>query len=344
MTARDCYRILKVSPRSSWEEIRSSFRALVWECHPDRHPDNLQAADRFRRIMEAYDFLRSRQQRSRKGARHYYPSGFKVQDEVFEEFFGISNRAPMSRSAGPDFRYDLRISFVAAVKGMEQTIEVPRLLACTVCQRSGRSPGGQKVCPDCQGRGRRPLGPGLLSRSGPTCRRCQGQGELPTARCPACDGLGYRIDHQRFAVKVPPGTVDGTRLCFEGQGGEGFFDGPPGNLEVVIFVEPHEFFARQGNDLHCRLSVSFAQAALGGAVMVPTLDGERPLHLPQGTQSGQIFRFVGAGTPGGPHRRAGDQIIEVVVTTPADLSPAQRRLLEEFSRLEAGTRSMAAHE
>ncbi len=344
MTARDCYRLLNLSPRSSWDEIKSRFRALVWECHPDRHPDNPQAAAQFRRLMEAYEYLRNRRRRPPDAARNYYRGGFRVQDEVFEEFFGILNRPPMSRSAGPDFRYDLRISFLASLKGLEQVIEIPRLRACQACDRSGRSPGRQQVCPDCEGLGRRPLGPGMLKKTGPLCRRCQGTGELLREVCPACQGMGYQVNRQRFAVKVPAGIEDGTRLRFEGQGGEGLFDGPPGNLEVVISVEPHHFFARRGNDLHCRFQVSFAQAALGGAVMVPTLDGERPLHLPQGTQSGHIFRFVGAGAPGGPHQPPGDQVIEVVVTTPADLSPAQRRLLEEFSRMAGETQNRAAHE
>lgn len=343
MTARDCYRLLNLSSRSSWDEIKSRFRTLVWECHPDRHPDNPQAAARFRQLMAAYEYLRG-QKLKRKPGRQYYRGGIKVRDEVFEEFFGIVHRPPMSRSAGPDFRYDLRIPLAAALKGVEQTIEIPRFLACTACNRSGRRPGRQEVCPECQGRGRRPLGPGLLNKTGPVCRRCQGSGELLRELCPVCEGVGYRVSRQCLAVKVPAGTEDGTRLRFLGQGGEGLFDGPAGNLEVVISVEPHEFFARKGNDLHCRFQVSFAQAALGGAVMVPTLDGERPLHLPQGTQSGQIFRFVGAGAPGGPHSPPGDQIIEVVVTTPEGLTAAQRRLLEEFAQLSGQPRSLAAHE
>jgi molecular chaperone DnaJ len=294
--------------------------------------------------MEAYEYLRSRKVRRPMASRQYYRAGFSVRDEVFEEFFGILNRAPMTRSAGPDFRYDLSIPLVAALRGMEKTIEIPRFLACTICNRSGRSAAGRQACPDCEGQGRRPLGPGLLKKTGPTCLRCHGTGELFPEECQACGGLGYLVRRQQVRVKVPPGTENGTRLRFAGQGGEGIFDGPPGDLEVVIFVEPHEFFARKGNDLHCRFLVSFVRAALGGAVMVPTLDGERVLHLPQGTQSGHVFRFKGAGAPGGPQQPPGDQIIEVVVTTPRGLTPMQRRLLEEFSLLESETQSRAAHE
>lgn len=344
MTARDCYRILKVSPRSSWEEIKSSFRARVWECHPDRHPGDPQAAARFRSLMEAYEYLRRRRHLRRAEGGAYYRATSRMADEALEEFFGISARSPVSRSAGPDFRYDLRISFLAALKGAEEIIEIPRIHPCRACDRSGRQPGPREVCPDCQGKGRRPLGPGLLSKTGPLCRRCQGLGEVLPPDCPVCQGLGYLVRHHHVRVIVPPGTEDGTRLRFEGQGGDGVFDGPPGNLEVVISVEPHEFFARRGFDLYCRLPVSFAQAALGGAVMVPTLEGERPLYLPRGTQSGHLFRFVGAGLSRGPHRPPGDQIIEVVVTTPENLSPAQRRLLEEFVELEGQSHSPAAHE
>ncbi len=344
MTAWEGYRILEVSPRASWEEVRSRFRALVYECHPDRNPDNPDAAAQFRQVVEAYESIRTARARSRKRSQQYYRTDFRVNDELFEEFFGVSSTAAATPTSGPDFRFDLRISFVAAMQGMETTIEVPRVQPCPHCDSTGQGLRSQQhLCPDCHGKGYRPLGPGLL-RLGPVCQRCQGKGRLIEFSCLACQGTGYQIRPRSYRIKIPAGTEDGARLRFVGEGGKGFRNGPPGNLEVVISVEPHDFFTRKGTDLYCKFEISFAKAALGGMIRVPTLEGFRSVHLPQGTQSGRVIRFRGAGAPAGPGRSAGDQIIEVVVTTPEGLTPGQREILEEFHRLEQKELSFAAHE
>jgi molecular chaperone DnaJ len=344
MTAWESYRILEVSPKASWEEIRSRFRALVYEYHPDRNPDNPSVAAQFRQVVEAYETIRAARARSRKRSQQYYRTDFQVNEALFEEFFGISSTAAATRTSGPDFRYDLRISFVAAMQGLETTIEVHRVQPCPHCDSTGQGlRSHQHLCPDCQGKGYCPLGPGLL-RMGPVCQRCQGKGRLIELSCLACQGTGYQNRPQSYHLKIPAGTEDGARLRFVGEGGKGFRNGPPGNLEVVISVEPHAFFTRQGNDLYCKFEISFAKAALGGMIRVPTLNGFRSVHLPQGTQSGRVFRFRGAGAPGGPNRAAGDQIVKVVVTTPEGLTPGQRQILEEFHQLEQKELSFAAHE
>jgi molecular chaperone DnaJ len=344
MTAWESYRILEVSPRASWEEIRSRFRVLAHECHPDRHPDNPEASARFRRVVEAYETIRAARSRSRQRREHYYRTDFQLKDDIFEEFFGVSGHRRAGRAPGPDFRYDLRISFLAAMQGLETTIEVPGVQTCQHCHSTGQELRSRRhLCPDCQGRGHRPLGPGLL-RMGPVCRRCQGRGRLIELACPACQGTGYQNRVRSYHLKIPAGTPDGARLRFAGEGGRGFHNGPPGNLEVVISVEPHAFFTRRGNDLHCRFEISFAKAALGGAIRVPTLNGFRSVNLPRGTQSGKILRFPGAGAPGGPDQAPGDQIVEVVVTTPQGLTPGQRQILKEFQELEQKDLSLAAHE
>ena len=344
MTAWEGYRILEVSPRAGWDEIRSRFRGLVYSCHPDRHPDNPAAAARFRRVMEAYEAIRAARARSRKRSREYYRTDFQVKDELFEEFFGIPNSDKAVHTSGPDFRYDLCISFLAAVQGVETTIEVPRLQSCPYCASTGQVfRSHEHHCPDCQGRGHRPLGPGLL-RLGPVCGRCQGRGRLVERACSACQGAGYHSQFRSYHLKIPAGTRDGARLRFVGEGGQSFRNGPPGNLDVVISVEPHAFFARKGSDLYCKFEISFAQAALGGTIRVPTLAGFRSVHLPRGTQSGKVIRFSGAGAPAGHDQTPGDQIVEVVVTTPKGLTPGQRDILREFQQLEQKELSFAAHE
>ncbi len=344
MNAWEGYRVLEVSPRAGWEEIRRRFRILVYACHPDRHPDDPEAAARFRRVMEAYEAIRMARARSRKRSKEYYRTDFRVNDELFEEFFGIAGADKAAPASGADFRYDLRISFLAAVKGVEMTIEVPRLQSCLECAGSGQvSPSPEHICPDCQGKGYRRLGPGML-RLGPVCGSCQGRGLLVEHNCPACQGAGYQNRSQSYHLKIPAGAQDGARLRFVGEGGPSFRHGPPGNLEVVISVEPHAFFTRKGNDLHCKFEIPFAQAALGGTIRVPTLSGFQSVQLPRGTQSGKVIRFPGAGAPAGPSQAPGDQIVEVVVTTPQGLTPGQQEILREFQQLEQKELSFAAHE
>jgi molecular chaperone DnaJ len=335
MATRDHYRILGVSPRATWEEIQHRYRALAWQYHPDHNPDDPEAATQFRLLVEAYEALQQAKARPRRAAAQtYVRPRFRNKKQVFEEVFGLERGSTfLQQSPGADFRYDLQIPFLAAVQGLETDIQVPRDLSCRHCRATGLAPGGSyEDCPDCQGRGRKG-GPGLL-RFGPLCRRCQGHGKTTSQACPHCGGKGHVRETRQYRLRIPPGIEDGARMRLAGEGGPGFHNGPPGNLEVIIHVEPHLFFNRVGNDLYCRFHVSFAQAALGGMVRVPTLEGCWELDLPRGTQSGKVFRIPGAGAPGGPHQRPGDQVVEVVVTTPAALSPGQKAILEEFASLE----------
>jgi molecular chaperone DnaJ len=327
------------------EEVRRRFRVLAQKYHPDLNPDNPEAAARFRRVVEAYEKVQAHLARTPQGEKRYYRSRRSAKQEFFEEVLGMDlGEESLSRSMGPDFRYDFRIPFVDALEGLSTKIVVPHLAPCAPCGGSGRVPAAQpQPCPDCQGKGCRVKGPGLF-RSGPDCRRCRGQGLIREQTCPACGGTGHHQQFRHYHLDIPAGTEDGARLRFVGQGGESFPGGPPGNLEVVISVAPHEFFTRKGRDLHCQFKVSFAQAALGGEVQVPTLRGYATLNLPRGTQSGRIFRFPAAGAPGGLDHPPGDQVVEVVVTIPESLTLAQREIMEELARLGKTERNRAAHE
>jgi molecular chaperone DnaJ len=345
MTTRESYRILGVTPKSGWEEIRRRFRVLVQKHHPDRNPDNPKAAAQFRRVVEAYETVLAHRARTPRSEKRYYRSRRSTKQEFFEEVLGINPRTDiLARSMGPDFRYDLRVPFVDALVGLNTTIIVPRLVSCSLCNGNGKVPTGKvQNCPDCRGQGRPVKGPGLF-RSGPACRRCRGKGLIQDQSCPACIGKGHHQQFRQYDLHIPAGIEDGARLRFVGEGGESFPGGPPGNLEVVISVEPHEFFTRKGRDLHCQFKVSFAQAALGGEVQVPTLQGYVTLNLPQGTQNGCVFRFPAAGAPGGSQAPPGDQIVEVVVTTPEHLSLAQLDILEKLAQVGKIEMIRAAHE
>lgn len=345
MTTRESYRVLGVTPKAGWEEVRRRFRVLVQKYHPDRNPDNPKAVARFRRIMEAYETVQAHRARTPQSEKAYYRSRRSDKQGFFEEVLGINPREePSPRAMGPNFRYDLRIAFVDAILGLNTSIAVPRLVRCDHCGGHGRVPLiHSHTCPDCRGQGRPIKGPGLF-RSGPACRRCLGKGLVQDRFCLACDGKGYQQQSKHYRLDIPPGTEDGERFQFVGEGGESHQDGPPGNLEVVISVEPHEIFTRQGRDLHCQFKISFVKAALGGAVQVPTLWGYTTLNLPRGTQNGCLFRFPAAGAPGTSQQPPGDQIVEVVVTTPEHLNLAQREIMEQLARLEKTQMNRAAHE
>ncbi len=336
MTVRDCYIILGVSPQTTMEELRRRYRALARQYHPDHHPDDPEAAAQFRQLAEAYETIQQSRSRARAASQNLHRPRFTESDEFYEDFFGISGgHTSLRQSAGADFRYDLQISFAAAIRGTQTVIRVERTFNCRLCQGTGLAPGaGYTSCPQCQGRGRRYGGPGLL-RFGPVCHRCRGRGKIIAQTCNHCHGQGATPGKREYRLRIPPGTVDGTRLRLDGEGGEGFRNGPSGNLEVVIHVAPDDFFTRIGNDIHCQVKVSFAEAARGGFILVPTLDGYQTLPLPQGTPTGWVCRFPGAGAPGGPDLRPGDQVMEIVVTTSNDLYPRQQELLAELSRWEA---------
>jgi molecular chaperone DnaJ len=355
MAALDYYRILGVTPTSTMQEVRRRYRLLARRHHPDYNPDDPDAAARFRLVAEAFKaILADRAQaqsqararsRSRRNAPQYRQPRFTGSEPLFEEFFGIfQDGSPQSWLAGADFRYDLKIPFVSAIKGMGAVIEVDHHPPCQNCGGTGLSPGtNYQECPDCQGRGRRFGGPGLL-RFGPVCERCRGLGKIVAEPCRQCRGLGKYSHKKEYHLRIPPGTQDGACFRIKGEGGEGFQNGPPGDLLVVIHVAPHDFFTRVGNDIHCKIEVSFAEAALGSAIRIPTLDGFQKVNLPQGTQSGWTFRFLGAGAPGNSQQSPGDQVNEVIITTPKKLTPRQRFLLEEFGRLARGQLDRAGHE
>jgi molecular chaperone DnaJ len=351
MAALDYYRILGVKPNCSLEEARRRYRLLARRHHPDHNPDDPEAAGRFRLIAAAFEGIqadRAQAQakgRSRRNAANYRSPRFTGREQVFEEFFGIDQEgSPLSWSAGADFRYDLEISLVAAIKGTGTVIAVDHQPRCRWCGGTGMAAGtAYQECPDCQGRGRRFGGPGVL-RFGPVCARCRGRGKIVAVRCGHCGGEGRRLQQKEYPLRIPPGTGDGACFRIMGEGGEGFQNGPRGNLLVVVHVAPHDYFTRVGNDIHCKVEVSFAEAARGCAIRIPTLDGFQWVDLPQGTQSGWSCRFPRAGAPGNPTQPAGDQVIEVIVATRQNLSPQQRSLLEELDRLEVGQLDRAGHE
>jgi len=355
MAAPDYYRILGVKRSCSIEEVRRRYRLLALKHHPDLNPDDPDAAARFRNLVEAFEAILAAKakaqakakagSRTRKNAAQYRQPRFTGKEDFFEEFFGIGqDSSTPSWSAGADFRYDLEIPFMAAIKGMGTVIAVDHQPPCPYCRATGLSPGtAYRECPECQGRGRRFGGPGLL-RFGPVCGHCQGRGKVVAHPCPHCGGIGSRSSTREYHLRIPPGTQDGARLRFRGEGGGGYQNGPPGNLEVVIHVAPHDFFTRLGNDIHYKVEVSFAQAALGAAIRIPTLDGFQTVNLPQGTQTGWRFRFVGAGVPGGVQEPRGDQVNEVVVTTSQNLSLGPRSFLEKLGGLELEPLDRAGHE
>jgi len=335
--------------------VRRRFRLLARQHHPDHNPGDPEAAARFRLVVDAFEAIvaaRSRAKsqakaraRARRTEAQYRQPRFTGKAHLFEEFFGIpQDGSPLSGAAGADFRYDLEIPFMAAIKGMGTVIAVDHHPPCRHCGGTGRSPGTAHCqCPDCQGRGRRFGGPGLL-RFGPVCERCQGRGKIVAVPCSHCGGLGACSHKKEYDLRIPPGTRDGARFRIAGEGGEGFQNGPPGNLLVVIHVAPHDFFTRVGNDIRCKIEVSFAEAARGGAIRIPTLDGFQMVNLPQGTQNGWTFRFPGAGAPGTPQQPPGDQVNEVIVTAPPNLSPLPHSVLGELDRLNWEPWDRAGHE
>jgi molecular chaperone DnaJ len=294
---------------------------LALKFHPDRNPRNPEAAARFREVAEAYGAIctrRPRQPAPPKDQPEQKSNGNGKKAfarENLAEFFGCEDFSPIFASfGGPDFRYDLQIPFLAAMWGLEKEIEIRRLGPCRACQATGLEPGSNyQDCPTCGGRGRRWATPGQL-KIGARCDDCQGHGKIMTRPCPHCQGQGYRQKLKKYRIVIPPGAEDGTRILITGEGGAGFQQGPPGQLVVVVHVEPHRFFTRHQQDLHCTLGVSFAQAVLGDSIEIPTPFGPTVLELPRGARSGQSFLFPGLGVPAAGNGQSGNLVITIHIT------------------------------
>jgi molecular chaperone DnaJ len=348
MAKRDYYEILGVEPGAGEEEIKKQYRRLAMQYHPDRNPGDTGAEERFKEAAEAYEVLRDPERRriydrfGHEGLQgtgftgfHGFEDIFASFGDIFEDFFGLGRRGRPMAEAGADLRYDLRLGFLEAVFGREVDIEVPRRQECPTCGGSGVEPGfAPETCRTCGGKGQVTRAQGFF-RISMTCPRCGGSGGIITHPCAECRGGGQVTRVRRVQVRVPPGVDTGARLKLRGEGEPGRRGGPPGDLYVIVHVEPHEVFEREGDDLFCQVEVSLSQAALGAKIKVPTLEGEEWVNIPAGTQSGEILRFPGKGVP---HLRGGgrgDQVLQVTVAVPRGLTKRQRELLEEFDRLEA---------
>ncbi len=343
----DYYRILEVPRDATPEEIKKSYRQVAMKYHPDRNPGNKEAEERFKEAAEAYEVLRDPEKRrlydryGHEGLSSTGFTGFRDFSDIFQTFsdifgdvFGFQGAAGLQPKAGTDLRYDLALDFMDAAMGTEVTLEVPRVIKCRTCGGNGAKPGTQRIpCPQCGGRGVVSRTHGIFQIT-TTCPRCQGLKEFVSEPCPACRGEGRSREKKKIKVKIPPGMDSGTHLVMAGEGNEGLYGGPPGDLYIILQVRPHELFRREGYDLHLQLPIVFAQAALGTRVTIPLLSGTKEITIPPGTQPGEIIRIKGEGVPYPKGPRRGDLLVQVQVTVPRSLTPRQHELLQEWLKEE----------
>lgn len=358
---KDYYDLLGVSKTASAEDLKKAYRAMAKKYHPDANPNNKEAEEKFKEINEAYEVLSDSQKKTAYdqfghagvgagGPGGFGGGGFRPQDfgnaadfedifgDVFSNFFGGNQQGRDGRGRtqaqeGDDLRFDLNLSFEEAAFGTTKEIKVQKLSTCEACHGSGAKPGsGRVVCPTCKGNGQVRSTQGFFTIAR-TCTRCGGQGEMPGSPCPTCHGHGRMEKEKEISVKVPPGVDEGSRLRLRGEGEAGLNGGVAGDLYVFLHVEAHDFFKREGSDLHCEIPISFVQASLGTEIEVPTLEGPVKIKIPAGTQSGKVFRLKEKGLKSPQSSDVGDLLVAVTVETPTNLNSKQKKLLEEFEVL-----------
>ncbi|NYT58784.1 molecular chaperone DnaJ [Alcaligenaceae bacterium] len=348
MAKRDYYEILGVAKNASDDELKKAYRKLAMKYHPDRNPDSKEAEEKFKEVKEAYEMLSDEQKRGaydRFGHAGVDPNagmggggaggaGFA---DAFGDIFGeIFGGAGGGRRGGPqvyrgsDLKYTLDISLEQAANGFDTEIRVPSWETCDTCHGSGAKPGTEpKTCHTCDGVGTVRMQQGFFSVQ-QTCPTCHGTGKEITDPCKSCDGVGRTRRNKTLQVKIPAGIDDGMRIRSSGNGEPGVNGGPAGDLYVEIHLQPHGIFQRDGEDLHCELTIPFTTAALGGELQVPTLTGKGEITIPEGTQTGKTFRLRGKGIRGLRASYPGDLYCHVVVETPVRLSDDQKKILREF--------------
>ena len=349
MAKRDYYEVLGVNRDASEDEIKKSYRKLAMKWHPDRNPENPKAEEHFKEAKEAYEALSDAQKRAAYdqfghagidpqagmgagGAQGFGGFG-DIFSDIFGEIFGGGRGGQSKVYRGADLRYNLEITLEQAAKGFETKIRIPSVSQCETCGGSGARPGSQpQTCPTCQGAGQVRISQGPFSIA-QTCPRCHGAGSINPNPCGNCGGSGRIKLQKTLAVKIPSGVDEGDRVRLSGEGEPGVNGGPPGDLYVQVHIKPHSMFQRDHDDLHCEMPISFATAALGGEVELPTLEGSARIKVTPETQSGKTFRLRGKGIRGVRSHEPGDLYCHVVIETPINLTERQKELLREFETI-----------
>ena len=349
-TKRDYYEILSVTRTASDQEIKSSYRKLAMQFHPDRNPGNHEAEEKFKEAAEAYSILSDSQKRSQYdrfghagvsgaaggGFSGFDPNVFSDFSDILGDIFGFGDlfgggRRGGRAQRGSDLRYDMELSFEDAVFGTKTKIKFPRHEACAECAGSGGAQGsGASSCPTCNGYGQVRFQQGFFSVTR-TCSQCGGTGQVIKNPCKSCRGDGRVVRERTLELKVPAGIDHGDKLRISGEGEAGARGATPGDLYVVLIVKDHDFFERKENHLYCHIPISFPQAALGAEIVVPTLEGEEErLHIPAGTQPGTVLRIKGRGVPKRGGSARGDLYVTVNVVVPSKMSKEQKELVSKL--------------
>ena len=348
MSKRDYYEVLGLSRDASEADIKKAYRRFAMKYHPDRNPDDDEAVDRFKEVKEAYEVLADAQKRAaydrfghagvNGGAGAPGGGGFggdpfsDIFGDVFGDIFGGGRRGGRQTYRGADLRYILELDLEEAALGVEQKIRVPTVSACGDCDGSGAADGSAvDTCPTCNGHGDVRIQQGIFSIQQP-CPQCHGRGKVIRDPCGSCGGQGRVRTEKTLSVKIPAGVDTGDRIRVPGEGEAGENAGPSGDLYVQVKLRPHDLFEREGNNLICQMPVSMVTATLGGELEVPTLDGKVALKIPEGTQSGRVFRLRGKGVRSVRGGASGDLLVQVQVETPIKLTREQKQLLEQLGQ------------
>ncbi len=353
---RDYYEVLGIQKGASEDEIKRAYKKLARKYHPDMNPGDKEAEEKFKEVNEANEVLSDPEKKARYDQFGFagvdpnygagagggaYGGGFDFGDlgDIFGSFFGGGfggqRRNPNAPQRGESIRASVSISFTEAAFGCEKSVTIERSEQCPTCKGSGCAPGTTpEICPDCHGSGtvqtRRQTPMGVFASNGP-CRKCGGTGRLIHQPCSDCRGSGAVRKRRTIKVNIPAGIDHGQTISLRGQGGAGKNGGPAGDLLITVMVQPHEIFRRDGVDVFCEAPITFTQAVLGAELEIPTIDGKVKYSIPEGTQTGTVFRLKGKGIPVLNGRGRGDQYVTVVIETPRSLNKEQKEALRRFS-------------
>ena len=354
---RDYYEVLGIQKGASEDEIKKAYKKLARKYHPDMNPGDKEAEEKFKEVNEANEVLSDPEKKARYDQFGFagvdpnygagagggaYGGGFDFGDlgDIFGSFFGGGfgggqRRNPNAPQRGESIRASVSVSFTEAAFGCEKSVTLERSEQCPTCKGNGCAPGTTpEICPDCHGTGtvqtRRQTPMGVFASNGP-CRKCGGAGRLIHQPCPDCRGTGAVRKRKTIKVNIPAGIDHGQTISLRGQGNAGRNGGPAGDLLITVMVQPHELFRRDGVDVFCEAPITFAQAVLGAELEIPTIDGKVKYSIPEGTQTGTVFRLKGKGIPVLNGRGRGDQYVTVTIETPRNLNKEQKEALRRFS-------------